>query len=189
MIAIDPNPVATERQWAAQVPLAAARSSYIAAFMALMVVALGVLGVRDAVVAAGWLQGNPWIPKGFETIVVLAPQQWLLPAGVAVGLLGVALVVTALLPRRATAVAVDADSAVYVRHRDVARAATAAALDVPGVLAASTSASARRVAVRCRVTGDADEARALIADAVEGALQPLHRSPRIGVRIRRERSS
>lgn len=170
----------------ARAPLGAAKSAFVAAFLALVLIAIGALGVRDAAVAAGWLRGEPLIPKAFDAISEFGPQPWMVPAGVALALSGIVLAVVSLLPRRPTAVAVQAGTAVYVGHGDVARVASAAALDVPGVLTATSTASARKVVVRCRATGHGDDVRALVNEAVSDALEPLRHTPRIAVRIRQE---
>lgn len=79
---------------------------------------------------------------------------------------------------------VDAHTAVYVDHTDVARIASAAAEEVPGVLDAHTTAGRRTVAVRCRVTGTFDDRR--VAEAVSAALAGLAAPPKIRVRARVE---
>lgn len=173
----------------AQPPLAVAKPAFVAAFLALLLVAAGVLGVRDAAVAVGWLRGDLLIPKGVNAIAEFGPQQWMVPAGVALAVLGVALAVLALFPRRPTAVPVEAATTVYVGHGDVARIASAVTLDVPGVLKATCTASSRTVVVRCRVTGHADDVRVLVTAAVADALEPLRHTPRIVVRVRKEELS
>lgn len=170
-------------------PLGAAKAGYVAAILALALTGIGVVGVRDAAVHVGWLAGTPWLAGLLNDVGEVAPQTWMTPAGVGVAVLGLALVVVACLPRRSTAVAVSADSAVYLRIGDVGRVASAAAADVPGVLSATSSASSRRVTVRCRVTDDGDGVRALVTDAVGAALQPLQHIPRITVRVTQERDS
>lgn len=186
MTITEPRPTDVVTTPAARPPLAVAKAAFLAAFLAMVLIAIGVLGVRDAAVAAGWLRGELLIPKGFDAIAEFGPQSWMVPAGVALAVLGVALAVLALLPRRPTAVPVEAATAVYIGHGDVARVASAVALDVPGVLAATSTASSRRVVVRCQATGTGDEVRDLVAAAVADALEPLRHTPRVAVRIRRK---
>lgn len=178
----------------AAVPVGAAGASYVAAFLALLVVAVGALAVRDAAVAAGWLGGIRWIPivgdVGGDAVHGLVPAGWMLPAGVAVAAVGIALVVTALAPRRKTATALVADTTVYLARSDVARVASAAAQQVPGVVAATTKASQRKVTVRCHSTGAADqEFRQSVVDAVKTELDLLRRTPRVVVRIHTKEQS
>lgn len=180
------RPIGAVTTPAARAPLGAAKSAFVAAVLALVLIAIGALGIRDAAVAAGWLRGDLLLPNAFDGISEIGPQPWMVPAGLAVAVLGIVLAVVALLPRRPVAVALDADTAVYVGHGDVARVASAAALDVPGVLSATSTASSRRVVVRCRATGSGDDVRALVADAVGDALAPLRHTPRIAVRVRQE---
>lgn len=170
-------------------PLGAAQAGYVAVILALALAGVGAVGLRDAAVHVGWLSGTPWIAGLLNDVIEVSPHTWMTPVGVAVAVLGLALVVVACLPRRSTAVAVSADSAVYLRIGDVGRIASAAAAGVPGVLSATSTASSRRVTVRCRVTGDRDGVRALVADAVGAALQPLQHIPRITVRVTQEKDS
>lgn len=178
----------TARARSAPSPVAAAGASIVGVLLALVLIAAGAIAVRDAALAAGLLHGRPWLPAAIDAVDVVSPATWMLPAGIVVTLLGMALVVVAFLPRRATATALAADTSVYVRHGDIATVATAAALDVPGVLDARSTATRRKVTVRCRVTGDAAEVRTLVADAVADALRPLHRAPRLAVHTREDRS-
>lgn len=170
-------------------PVAVAGASIIGVILALLMVGVGAAAVRDAVVMLGWLRGDPLIPNAFGVIGEFGPAGWMVPAGIVVALVGMALVVVAFLPRRSIAIEVDADTAVYIRPRDAAGVATSAAADVPGVLGAQSSLTRRKVIVTCRVTGDTAELREQVTAAVTHALQPLHRTPRVVVRVREENRS
>ena len=182
-VTVDP-PLAAGSVRRAPAPVAVAGASKVGAVLAVGVVALGALGVRDAATAAGWLTGRPWIPVAADAVDGLRPASWTVPAGIAVAVFGFVLVLVALLPRRRTAAALKADTAVYVRRRDVAAIAAAAAREVPGVLSAKAKASPRRVRVRCAVT--TADVRPTITKAVETELVVLERIPRTIVRTRME---
>jgi hypothetical protein len=79
---------------------------------------------------------------------------------------------------------VDADSAVYLDVREVARIASAAAETVSGVVKANSSATRRRVSVRCLVTGPVP--RESIEQAVIAELAALAHPVRIRVKTRTE---
>lgn len=170
----------------APVPVAAAGASKVAVVLAILLAALGVVAVRDAAVGLGWASGSTWLPAA-AAVDGVEPAGWMAVAGVAVLLVGLVLTATALAPRRRTAVAVAAQTPMYLTVDGVAALASAAARDVAGVVDARASASRRRVVVRCRVTrDDADAMRRSITDAVTRRLAVLQSPPRIVVRTRTE---
>ncbi|MHA0285486.1 DUF6286 domain-containing protein [Mycobacterium sp. C3-094] len=172
---------------AAPVPVAAAGASKVAVVLAILLAALGVVAVRDAAIGLGWASGSTWLPAAAAAVDGVEPAGWLAVAGVAVLLCGLVLTATALAPRRRTAVAVAAQTPMYLTVDSVAALAGAAAREVAGVVDARASASRRRVVVRCRVTrDDADAMRRSITDAVTRRLAVLQSPPRIVVRTRTE---
>lgn len=173
----------------AQAPVAAAAASRAAVVLALIVVALGVSAIRDALVDLGWIGGASWLRPVIDVLDGLRPATWTVAAGAILGVLGLILVVTAVLPRRKTALPVAASTTAYLHRADVPKLANAAAREVPGVLDARSSASARKVVVRCRVTGHAQELRQAVADAVAEQLDILRKPHRVVVRVRKETKS
>lgn len=181
--------VATVAPRTAPAPVAVAGASIIGVVLSLLLIAIGAVGVRDAAVTLGWMQGDPWISGAFGAFGEIGPAGWMIPAGIVIAVAGMSLVVVAFSPRRSIAVDVSADTAVYIRPRDAASVATAAAADVPGVLDARSSLTRRKATVTCRVTGDTAELHKQIEAAVTHALEPLQRTPRVAVRVRKENRS
>ncbi|TRW86350.1 hypothetical protein FK535_07795 [Mycolicibacterium sp. 018/SC-01/001] len=174
----------------APVPVAAAAASKVAVVLAILLAALGVVAVRDAIVGLGWASGSTWLPAVADAVDGFEAADWLTVAGVAAVLVGLALIVLALKPRRRTAVAVTAQTPMYLTVDGVAALAGAAARDVPGVVDARATSSRRRVVIRCRVTrDDRDAVRGIITDAVTRRLSPLQSPPRVVVRTRTEEIS
>jgi hypothetical protein len=182
-------PAATPRPGAA--PVAAAAASRIAVLASLVLIAAGVVALRDTLVSQGWVRGTTWLPGLADALRgPFTPAPWLVPAGAALAVVGLIIAVTALTPRRTTAQACAGDTAVYVSHRDVAAAAATAAGDVPGVTRSRATASRRKVTVSCRTTdADATAARRAVTDAVTEALGVLQKTPRIVVHTRTEQPS
>jgi hypothetical protein len=168
----------------ATAPKQAAGASYLAALMAVLLIGVGAVGVRDALLGAGVIDGSAWIPAVLRLFDGLVAGSWLLPVGVVALVLGLFCVVLALKPRRRRTVDVDADSAVYLDVREVARIASAAAETVSGVLKANSSATRRRVSVRCLVTGPVS--REVIEQAIGSELAALTHPVRIRVKTRTE---
>ena len=165
---------------AAKPPVGVGPVPFVGAVLALVLVAVGVAGIRDALVAIGAVEGEPWIDSVVDTVDGWQPQFWLVPAGIALVLLGVWLILVALRPRSRTGVAVRAATGVFLRTGDVERLVARAASDVDGVLSARSSASHRKVEVQVAVTGGSatgDRVRA----AVQDVLQPLENAPTVQV--------
>ena len=165
---------------AAKPPVGVGPVPFVGAVLALVLVAVGVAGIRDALVAIGAVEGEPWIDSVVDTVDGWQPQFWFIPAGIALVLLGVWLILVALRPRSRTGVAVRAATGVFLRTGDVERLVARAASDVDGVLSARSSASHRKVEVQVAVTGGSatgDRVRA----AVQDVLQPLENAPTVQV--------
>lgn len=171
---------------AAPAPVAAAGASRIAVLLGLVMIGTGALGVRDALVAVGWISGRQWLPLAIGAVDGLALATWMVPAGAALAVVGLTMMVIAVLPRRRTAVPLIAETPVYLARTDIAKIASAAALGIPGVLAARSTTTRRRAVVRCRVTGSEQQVRAEVADAVAAELSALRTAPRLIVRTRSE---
>jgi uncharacterized protein DUF6286 len=166
-------------------PVAAPAAGYVGALIALLMLAVGGVALRDAAVHFGWLQGTPWTDTAVSGLDGLTYQPWMLPAGVVAILLGLWWVSAALRPRRRTALAVPARTSVWIAKADLARMASGAAASVPGVLHSRASASLRTVKVTADVTGSDPALKAAITTAVANTIGGFTTTtPRIKVRTR-----
>ena len=168
-----------------QAPVAPATARRIAGVLALILLIVGVVALREAGVVLGWVKGTPWIGTAVVAANGLRSQWWMVPAGVGVLIIGGWLVFMALRPRRKTVVAVDANGSVWMRPRDVARLASYAASSVAGVEVLHAEASRRKVVLYVGLTGTESDAAAkgAITAAVGSATEILLPPPRIAVRI------
>lgn len=170
---------------AGRTPTATPAAAPWAILFALVVLALGVVGIRDALVAAGVLGGRLWTTSTAEAVDGLTRQVWMVPAGAALALLGLWLLLTALKPRKRTETTVAGTPGAWMRPGDVARLARAAADDVDGVVSVSATATRRKVTLTARTTTrDTGPLRAAISQAVSDTLDALQPSPRVKVRTR-----
>ncbi|MBJ7338822.1 DUF6286 domain-containing protein [Mycolicibacterium sp.] len=167
-------------------PVAAPAAGYVGAVIALLLLAAGAVALRDAAVGWGWLRGTPWVTTAISGLDGLTYQGWMPAAGVAAVVVGLWFVSAALRPRRRTALAVPAQTSVWIPRADLARLAATAAGTVPGVLDAKASASLRTVGITADVTAGADTAlKSAIGDAVADVLHGVTATtPRIKVRVR-----
>ncbi|WP_426593589.1 DUF6286 domain-containing protein [Cellulomonas sp. McL0617] len=131
---------------------AATRAGRVGRFgvvLALLVVALGVVVIRDALVVGGQIEGSTWLIPVVDGADGIEPSTASTAVGVVVALIGLWLVLVALGRRVRTRVPLDVPGAT-IGVADLARLASSAASDVPYVLSAHSSA--RRTSVSVSVT-------------------------------------
>lgn len=150
--------------------------------LAVLLLALGVLLLRDALVAAGAFGGKQWLSAAVTGLQGFSAVWWLIPAGIVLALIGLWLVVTALRPRSRKTLSLTSQTGVFLHTRDIARLASGAAEDVDGVLHVASTATRRKVTVTVQAT-DAG-IQSAIANAVSERLAPLQSPPRVSVTVR-----
>lgn len=167
---------------AAKTPVGPGVVTVVGLVFAVLVIAVGVVGVHDALVGAGAAAGTPWIDTVVKALNGLRPAFWLVPVGAALVLLGLWLLLTALRPRPRTAIALKARTGVFLRPSDVATLARSAAQNVDGVTSAKVTASPRKIAVAARTTTGGLQQN--IAQAVTTQLRTLVSEPTVRVTIK-----
>lgn len=150
----------------------AARVAWWSIALAIVVVCLGVLLLREALVAAGTIDGSSWLAPLIDRADGLQPSTVLSIVGGVVALLGLWLVVLALGRRVRTRLALSVSPGMTIGIADAARLARSAAEDVDLVLAAKASATRRRVTVTVS-TYEGDEVVPSVQAAVTARLAPL----------------
>lgn len=169
----------------AKAPVGPAPVAVIGVVVAILVTTLGIIAIRDALVAAGAITGSPWLTAAAGALDGLTPAPWFVAVGVVLLLLGLWLVAKALRPRPRSGIALRAETGVFLRPQDVARLASGAAADVDGVLDSTASASTRKLVVRVTTTGDPSTEQQ-VREAVTERLSHLHRGPSVRVQARSE---
>lgn len=86
----------------APVPKAAPKASGVALVLALLLCGGAVILGRDALIDLGAVNGASWIGPAIDSVLSVTVQSWMLPAGAAVGVLGIVLLLLALVPRLRT---------------------------------------------------------------------------------------
>ena len=168
----------------AKTPIGPGAITFVGAFLSLLVILAGAVGLQAAASAAGISRSAPWLTSAIDNVDGLRPTGWMLPTGIVLVLLGLWLLVTALRPRPKTAVALTAQTGVYIRPRDMATLAEHAADDLDGVASVRARASRRKVTMSVQSTGGPGVADAVKA-AVTDQLQPVQRTPRVAVKVKK----
>ena len=150
----------------------AGRVAWWSIALAVLVVVVGVLVVREALIAAGTIDGEPWIAPALDRLDGVGPSAVVTVVGVLLALLGLWFVVIALGRRVRTRLAVTSSAGTTIGIADAARLAAAAADDVDRVLSARATATRRSVTVTV-TTLEGDDVADAVRDAVTTRLAPL----------------
>ncbi len=174
----------------AKAPLAAPAASAMSVVLAIALIAAGIVAGRDAFIGIGVVTGSPWIGGGLKLLDGLTAQAWMLPAGIAVALLGLLLVVAAIKPRRRTHRPTTVPNA-WITPRDIRRIAAGAALSVTGVADATATGSARSLSITITAVSGYDTGQLVdaVRSAVTTALTPLASPPRLKTRVAKRDSA
>lgn len=181
------SPTTTEPTTPAAMPAAhqqtgAGTIGAVGPVLALVLTGIGGVLLHDALAEADSRPGRTWLAAVVDGLDGSTAEWWMIPAGAAVALLGVWLIVTAVRPRSRKMLAVTSQTGVFLRTRDIARLAAAAADDVDGVLSAGSVAGRRAVTVT--VESDRDGIADLVRETVEQRLSALVNPPKVKVRVR-----
>lgn len=163
-------------------PVGTAAVAPVGILAALATVALGVVGVRDALQATGAVGGPSWTGWLAGKVETIQPGDWMIPGGVVAVIAGLLFLVAALKPRRVTHSAVGQDG-VWIRRRDIARLAAESAESVDSVVSATAKSRRRTVRITVRATGDTDRVAADLDTTIGERLAALSPPPRIRRRV------
>jgi len=149
----------------------AGRVGWVGVVLSTLVVALGVVVIRDALVIGGQIDGETWLVPVIDGTDGIEPSAVSTAVGVLVALLGLWLVFVALGRRVRTRVPLDVPG-VTIGIADLASLASSAASDVPYVLSAHSSARRRSVSVSVTAL-EGDDVEADVLTAVQQRLDRL----------------
>lgn len=149
-------------------PKARPAAAATAAVLALVLIALAVVTVRELAVVQRWASGSSWSLDAVRALDGLTPSVGVAVVGVVVALLGLLLVWLALKPAVRTHLQARSDGDLWLSSGAVAALAQGVADRAPGVISAdATRVGRRRITVDVVTSGDA----AAVAERVESALQ------------------
>jgi len=178
---------------AAKAPVGVGSAPLVAQLLALLLIALGVVGVQEALVRTGAVQGSSWTRAVVRSV---DGTRWTDPLVLAVGVvavvLGMLLLPVGLLRRPRRSVALQAETGVHLRTKDLATIATSAVEGADAVTDVRVDASSRSLKVRA-TTVAANDRNVEIARGLEerlaASLDALEHTPRTKVYIRNEELS
>ncbi len=178
---------AGEAMTAAKAPVGTGPAPLFALLLALGLIALGVVGIQEALVRSGATTGTSWTTWVLTRLDGVTPAPWMLVVFVIAAILGILLLSIAFRRRPRKTLAVRATTGVYLRTRDLARLADHHLDGIDGITDVNSSASGNRLKVtattfepKTRNTTLSDTMRERLAPCLE-ALEP---APKVSVSIR-----
>jgi len=157
----------------------------VSSLLAVGLIALAVVAVRDLAVAQGWTAGSPWAPPAVSALDGLTANGTVLAVGVVAGVIALLLLFAVLKPARKThGQGGDASTDLWVSPGAVATLAREAADRTAGVRSAEARATRRAVTVSVATEPTAGDVEAAVRASVEAQLDGLA-SPTVKVRTRR----
>ncbi len=149
-------------------PKAAPVAALTAVIIAVLFIALAVVGVHDLAVTQKWATGTSWSRTVIDGTNGATRADWVIPLAVLALLIGLFLLFVSLRPRRSTHQYVpDEDDSVdvWITPGALTKMVKSAAEDAPGVLSAHPRVSTRAVRVSVGTIPDADEGQ--VIDSVQ----------------------
>jgi Family of unknown function (DUF6286) len=168
----------------ARTPLGPGRITLVGVLLSVTTIAVGFIGIRDALISANVMTGRSWLERGVDSLNGLTPQWWCVPVGVLMVLLGLWLLLVAVRPRPRTAIRLRSQTGVFMRPRDVKKLAERAADDIDGVISTKISASRRLARMNVNVTGNDTRIGETVREAVAERLAALDAPPRLKIKMR-----
>lgn len=180
----------TQAMKAARPPVGTGPAPLVAQLFALALIALGVVGIEEALSRSGVISNGSWTGQAVEAVDGVANDApWVLVVAVLLVVLGLLLLPVVVRRRPRKSVSLHAETGVHLRTRDLARLADAALDGTDTVTDVGVKASRRRLRV-VATTVAAKDRNPAVADEIRHRLAPMLESmddqPRLSVAIKNE---
>ena len=173
----------------ARQPVGTGPAPIIGLALALGLIALGVVGIQEALVRSRAIDASSWTTWVLTELDGVRAADWMVVLFGAVILLGLLLMLVVFRRRPRKTIALRAGTGVYLRTGDLARLADSLVEGTDGVIDVKTSASRSRL--RIEVTTMEPKARNgalsdIVRERLSPVLAPLVRAPKVSVNVRNE---
>lgn len=174
---------------AAKTPWGTPGVGVLGVILALLVIALGGVGIRDFLVYRSWVSGSPWLAGLANQLHSTRADGGVVFWGVVAAVIGIVLLGFGFGRRPRPGYRLSGEVPLYLTPRDVARIASGAARDIDGVLQARSRATRRKLEVTVTTTagGANPEIDDLVNRTVLEHVAALDRPPRVTVTAREVR--
>lgn len=185
--AADPN----EAMSAARPRVGTGTAPLFGLLLALLLAALGVVGIQEALVRSGAVGAGSWTSAALDAVDGVEAAGWMVPVFGVLVILGLLILPVVVMRRPRKTVTLAARTGVYLRTGDLGRIADSLVDGTDGVLDVHSSATRRRIRIRATTTTSAGGGTSPVAPRdIEARLAPclsaLEHPPRVKVDLRNE---
>lgn len=174
---------------AAPPPVGVGATPLVAAVASLALIALGVLGIQEALVRAGAVTTMSWTTWSLDLVDDLEPSAWMVVPFGLLALCGLLLLLLVFRRRPRKTLTLSARTGVYLRTKDLARIIEDLLEGVEGVTDFSASASRSRLRIDVTTLEPSSSNTALV-EAVRARIAPtlaaLSNAPKAKIDVRNE---
>lgn len=174
---------------AARPPVGTGSSPLIGLLLALGLMALGVVGIQEALVRSEAISDTSWTSTALTRADGVRSATWMLVAFIALIVVGVLLLLVALRRRPRKTLTLTANTGVYLRTRDLSRIVESRLDGTDSI----THASARTTRKKLRITVTTVDAAAQnsqletrVVELIRPTLDALDKAPKTAVTVRNE---
>jgi Family of unknown function (DUF6286) len=169
----------------AKAPVRSTSLTILGLVWAAVLMAAGAVGIHDGLATTEAVD-DPWIPRAIEYVDGIQPNDDVLIATGAGGLIGLVLVVLALWPRRRRKIVLRSTAGVSVRQRHLERMVAGRMETLDGVLRCRVAARGRTVTVEARSAPGIDTGKLFgeVASQARDDLDPLPHRPDLRILVR-----
>lgn len=184
-----PSPAPESAMRAARPPVGTGSAPLVGLLIALALVALGVLGVQEALVRSGAIDAASWTSGMVSGLDGITAADWMLAAFVAAILLGLVLLGVVFRPRPRKALALRANTGVYLRTSHLAQVAEHLVEGADGVTEVSARSTRRKLLLNVTTVEPEEHNDALqqiLRDRLAPSLDDLAHPPKVSINVRNE---
>lgn len=158
-------------------------AAVVAVLLSIALIAAGLVSGRELMVDRNVFHGHAWVGPAMAWIGRITWHNWMLYLSIVAIAVGLALLAVAAKPRNREHIPTAGTPTLWLRARDVARFSTAAALRVPGVTDAHSTARRRSVDVEVVAARGPEEVIDAVRAEISSALDGLAVPPRVRVSV------
>lgn len=157
-------------------PKASPVAVWVAIIIALLLIALAVVAVRDLATTQGWIRGTAWSTSLVKPLDGLTASTAVVIVAVLIGLVGLWVVWLSLKPARRTHVRANVDEDVWFTRAAVAALAQNVADRTPGVISADATRRGRTITIDVATGQNRHDVESRVHDALAQQIDGLTNS-------------
>lgn len=174
---------------AAKAPVGVGATPLVATLAALLIIALGVVGVQEALMRSGAITSTSWTYKVLTTLDGLEARWWMFVVFALMALVGLFLMLLVFRRRPRKSLSIAAETGVYLRTKSLARIVEDQVEGAAGLSNVEVVASSSRLRIDATTLQPKDNNLAVadgIRERIAPTLEALSSSPKVKINVRNE---